>query len=203
MVHSPIKVKNYENPVESTRKDLLDEENEKIQGNRGFIFKGYKTEKERIEEYLKNKNFYFHDSDHLNNSSSYVDTKQNQSLGGIVQPQMRFKPRTDLERIVESINKNSFGKADKQIVDKQLRGLDLNVTKVKKSTTIADVPDYKEFVTHDNRHQSEAALEPHKRNRDSKKKEMNSEAKHLMKDLHMKTHFKGVTVIAQQNQSII
>jgi hypothetical protein len=41
-------VKDYVSPVESTRKEFLEEGNEKIQGRRGFIFKGFKTEKERI-----------------------------------------------------------------------------------------------------------------------------------------------------------
>lgn len=43
-----IVVKDYISPIESTRKKLMDEEYDKIQGRRGFVFKGYKTEKERI-----------------------------------------------------------------------------------------------------------------------------------------------------------
>jgi hypothetical protein len=48
MANKPIKVKTYHSPIESTRKELMDEENDKIQGRRGFILKGFKTEKQRI-----------------------------------------------------------------------------------------------------------------------------------------------------------
>ena len=43
MVHSPIKMKDYINPIQSTRMDLLKEEDAKITGRRGMILKGFKT----------------------------------------------------------------------------------------------------------------------------------------------------------------
>jgi hypothetical protein len=48
MVQSPIKVKDYLQPIESSRKELLQDEDTKIRGKRGLIMKGFKTEKERI-----------------------------------------------------------------------------------------------------------------------------------------------------------
>jgi len=48
MVHSPIQIQQFVSPVESTRKQLIEEENDKIKGGRGFVFKGFKTEKQRI-----------------------------------------------------------------------------------------------------------------------------------------------------------
>ena len=207
MVNSPIKVTNYESPIENTRKNLIDEENQKIQGNRGFIFKGFKTEKERIDEYLKNRNFYYNDEVSLNNSVEKSEEKNNnqfKSTSTIIQPQMRYKPRTDLERIYESINKNSFGKADRTIIDKQLRDLDLNVTKVNKNESRPSVPDYKDSginLDHGSVQNHKREHSPKKPKNKYKKKEINSEAKNLMKDLHFKTHFKGVTAIANQNNS--
>lgn len=49
MVQEPIKIKDYVNPVESARQLLMNETNNKdMAKTKGFIFKGYKTEKERI-----------------------------------------------------------------------------------------------------------------------------------------------------------
>ena len=39
----------------------------------------------------------------------------------IMQPEMRFKPRTDLERVYDMINAYKYGKVEKGILDKQLR----------------------------------------------------------------------------------
>lgn len=221
MVSNPIQVTNYENPIETTRKKLLDDENEKIQGNRGFIFKGYKTEKERIEEYMKNKNFYFHslNESQLNYSHSKIENLNNTS--GIKQPNMRFKPRTDLERIYETINQNTYNRADKNILDKQLRDLDLNVTKVHSKREEEIIPDYKDssnyiymrtipnFENGDDSRQNITKRPKVNKNKSNKiknlynkKKEINSEARNLIKDFYIKTHFKGATVIASQGKGI-
>ena len=40
---------------------------------------------------------------------------------------MRFKARTDLERVYDTINDYSYGKVNKRIIYKQLRNLDLNI----------------------------------------------------------------------------
>lgn len=48
MAKKPKELKDYKGPIENTREIMLREEDDKIQGRRGFVFKGYKTEKERI-----------------------------------------------------------------------------------------------------------------------------------------------------------
>lgn len=44
----------------------------------------------------------------------------------LIQPIMRFKPRLDLERILEEVNKNNYGRADRSIIEKQLSKFDSN-----------------------------------------------------------------------------
>lgn len=46
--NKPIRIKDFQSPVETTRKALMDEEADRIKGRRGFILKGFKTEKERL-----------------------------------------------------------------------------------------------------------------------------------------------------------
>ncbi len=44
----------------------------------------------------------------------------------LIQPTMRFKPRIDLERILDEVNKNNYNSVDRSIIDKQLAKLDMN-----------------------------------------------------------------------------
>lgn len=55
-----------------------------------------------------------------NSSSTFLTNKQN-----YLQPIMKFKPRTDLERIFDTINLNYYGKIDKNLVNEQLKSLGL------------------------------------------------------------------------------
>lgn len=66
---------------------------------------------------------------------------------------MRFKARTDLERIYDIVNSYSFGRAPKWIIKRQLKDLDLNfATKPRKKMnseereSIIQNGDYDEFV---------------------------------------------------------
>lgn len=44
----------------------------------------------------------------------------------LIQPNMRFRARTDLERIYDAVNGYSLGRASKWILNRQLKDLDLN-----------------------------------------------------------------------------
>ena len=97
-----------------------------------FQFHKFLTDKERAQMYLSTNHSIFHKNSiyhppefHPRNESQTNNQtliKQNEK---ILQPIMRFKPRTDLERIFDSINLNYFGKMDREIVNEQLRRLDL------------------------------------------------------------------------------
>lgn len=248
MARSPLKIKDYQMNISSTRKELMDEENEKIIGKRGFIFTTYKTEKQRIEEYLKEKdtinakinllqNTKINESYNINLRDSHSPkSNQNHTKSSFAQPSMRFKARTDLERIAETVNKYSFGRADYHIVNKQLKNLELNISKKAKDSGNEEIlPDYnsrlnkrlileqernsitrkeKDFVlkqgeSEEKNKNSKSNLvtstgiktgnysdfnsQPSDRKKKGKKNIDNSQAKHLLSDLHKKTHFKGAS----------
>ena len=48
MVKNPIKIKDYNQAIINTREELMKETDDQIKGTKGFIFKGFITEKERI-----------------------------------------------------------------------------------------------------------------------------------------------------------
>lgn len=79
-----------------------------------IVFKNFKFDKIDNERSL-NKELNSQNSFNSNNTFPY----ENKST--IVQQEMRYKPRTDIERIFEEINKNSFRKLDKKILYNQMR----------------------------------------------------------------------------------
>lgn len=203
MANSPVMIKDYHNIVSSTRKDLLDEEHDKIIGTKGFVFSNYKTEKQRVEEYMEQKNTIYNRSN-IQQLSAYVDPKDKAT---IIQPTMRFRARTDLERIYETVNNYSYGRVDKDIVNKQLRSLDLNVSRRREEEMDPDRDypvDYTVSKRLKKKQEGETKKQQDIRERiDFKQKESkskikrkfvdNSEAKQLMSELHNKTHFKAAT----------
>ena len=50
---------------------------------------------------------------------------------------MRFRARTDLERVCDSVNKYSYGRASKWIINRQLKELDLNFAVKKQSKRLS------------------------------------------------------------------
>ena len=134
---------------------------------------------------------------------------------------MRFKPRTDLERIVEAVNTNSFGRVGTSILNKHLKEYELGT--VKKSSkrneeiSLNNSFDHRKSKIKNNKKGNEeendkdnlsqkSLLEnsKEKRNRTaslktrllSKKNKANSIAKNVMSDLHRKTHFKATSVFS-------
>lgn len=76
---------------------------------------------------------------HMEKIRKYTEKKQreeleikNKNLNKIQQPTMRYRPRTDLERIYYTVNAQSMGKISKDIVDSQLAKMNLN--NLKKTT---------------------------------------------------------------------
>ena len=123
-----IEINDYNSPIKDTRLLYLDENDKLIKGRKGFLFGGFKNEKERIKSQIeKNKLFCNIESNtsleksikiknkinnnnnnnnKLNKSSSLQillkEKKKNiptKKITRYVQPVMRFKKRTDLERI--------------------------------------------------------------------------------------------------------
>lgn len=133
------------------------------------------------------------------------------------QPTMRFKPRTDLERIYETINLVCYGSVKKEGVIKQLKnlklieqGLDQKIIGLEDE----DFPDYdcasfkktkkqkdddnddkrKSSVNQENLQDSKKKLKKVPNNKTSKRKFVdNSQARLFRKELENKTHFKATT----------
>ena len=124
-----------------------------------FIFKGYKTEEERIKETIKSYKSLYGISNDQNIKSPNLKTEINEEEdiynfdipnqnpnqikkrssiieeekikdilknNILIQPEMRFKARTDLERIYDALIEKNFRLNEKQIIERQLKNLNLN-----------------------------------------------------------------------------
>ena len=93
--------------------------------------------KEKHEKYKKNKIIISSENSNLNNDGLHIDKRcfsenkkslnknYSTNLEKYLQPIMKFKPRTDLERIFDTINLNYYGKIDRYLVNEQLKSLGL------------------------------------------------------------------------------
>ena len=127
------------------------------------VEKYLKTHQEEHEKYkkLKKNNFMsIDDNNNNNNNTNYnLTTNNNQNdqrccsennlknrtnsfsstnMEKYLQPIMKFKPRTDLERIFDSINLNYYGKIDRNVINEQLKSLGLVTVYSRKNPNLQD-----------------------------------------------------------------
>ena len=90
--------------IEDTREQYLFENEKLIIGPSGFVFRAYPTLKERLQQYSKQEeehNKLLKIKLRRNNSLSVLQQKKNEKI--FLQPILRFKNRTDFERICDTI----------------------------------------------------------------------------------------------------
>ena len=144
MISTPYKIQYLEskNNFSFRPEDKTKKENIKL--------KPFVPDKIRIEKYLKlkqeeqeklkklkkrqkhKKKLYlsFDDNDSSSNSkneqSFFSESKKSSKhKEKYLQPIMKFKPRTDLERIFDTVNSNYYGKVDRNLINEQLKSLGL------------------------------------------------------------------------------
>lgn len=138
------------------------------------------------------------------------------SLGPIQQPSMRYKPRTDLERVFDVVNNYNYGAANKQIINNQLKNLELNGPqnnrKIVIDESLNNINKNREMMTTMANKEEETKKDKSTENietssfafKKTKRRTVdNSEAKNILKDLYFKTHFKAASVYTVLKSSII
>lgn len=215
MISHPIKIKDIPNKIDSTRAAFYEEESTKIIGNKGMIFKTFKTEKQRIEEYLKNIQFT---KEFNKKAQQKIDLEKMKNNKGFIQPKMRYKARTDLERIFDVVNQNSYGAMNKNILNKNLMNLDPDIKRKKGLQMIKNMSssELAKLGLNINKEKEHELLNLKAKDIDfflkkqstAKKHVDNSQAKLLMKELYNKTHFKAASTLSlfgnfQKNDSTV
>ena len=117
-----IEIKKLPKPIENSREQYLFENEKYILGRPGFIFRAYPTLKERLKESLREQKEYnlnmskinrnkslgknisknlLKESNTTRNNSQLIKSRTHSNI--FCQPILRFRNRTDLERICDSI----------------------------------------------------------------------------------------------------
>ena len=140
MISDPYKIQYIDAKKNFSFRPLNDENKGKIKlkpfvTDKARIEKYLKTHHEEHEKYNKNNNITIecdNNTNNINNRKSLsLDIKNSSKTNSTtnmekyLQPIMKFKPRTDLERIFDSINLNYYGKIDRNVINEQLRSLGL------------------------------------------------------------------------------
>ena len=129
MADKPVILRESIKPFTTTREELLFEESNKILFHKGFVFNLYQTDRERLNTYINERE---KEKDYENKIISYNASKDNNNenlttkITQITQPQMRFKPRTDLERIYQILSNyrpSKVNKKSKKIIENHLNDL--------------------------------------------------------------------------------
>jgi hypothetical protein len=214
MSKSPVIVHEYEQPQahNTTRQQYYMEKNKELYSTgkfpRNFSFNTFQTDRQRL-----NKLNQLKENLRENKSTENLISNQSQMQNQCLQPTMRYKPRTELERIYDSANLNSFGRVEKNLINQQLKSLDfLDYKKPSQEEDQYDIPVYQgsnklklssridnssnKTISDKNFKSlsSSSTSNIFKKKKAKRKFVDNSMAKNIMKDLHVKTHFKAASI---------
>ena len=232
-----IEIKIPPKPINNTR-ELFYFENEKyILGRHGFIFREYPTLKERL---LENKN----EKKNFNKSLINYKLTRNQTLNKLIpkstnntrlseskselnilsQPILRFKNRTDLERICDTIQqyvKPSEQESLKEIRARHVKSIDFptgvlyrgGFRGLKELKNLTKKNFHSNSTYNINKLANEKLFDINSKNFDinetkkpkiffTRLQRLNVEAKKIRSNLHLKTHFKGVESVFIKPQQI-
>ena len=189
----------------------------------------YHTDQKNNENNI-NKNRLLINTKNINNSNNNLSLcKMNERIkkidpdvirkNSILQPEMRFKPRTDLERVFDAVNENSIKEKEKEIVKRQLINIDL--FNYKKSDEFVQInsnyflpvlkKDKMKSIEKQNSKKDinkkiknlyknpKIYFEP-KRNQNKswvRNINLNNEANKFLSEFHIKTHFKATEEMAE------
>ena len=223
-----IEIKKPPKPINSSREQYLFENEKLILGRHGFIFKGYPTLKEKLKISKREENEFYNFNkscklprnfsmgkmvsrnilDYNNNKN--IDTNKSQLIPSksqadiLSQPILRFKNRTDLERICDTIQPYvppNEQQSLKEIRSRHVHSIDFpkgilfhgsmqKFSNLQKNLNKNKIYNYnydenKEFDI--NRNKPKIYF--------TRLQRLNVEARKIRSNLHFKTHFKGVESI--------
>ena len=229
LAEHPIIVKKNKDKYLTSREEFYASNSNKIIDKKGFSFKFYKTEKVRINEYIKEKNKI----DKYISRNVKPKRKKSPEIK-LIQPSMRFKARTDLERVYDVLKTRESIYNDKKIVQNQLNQMGFvskNVEEEEEDDEDDEEKKHKVNVNNEvtinndenlNEEEKKRKILHNKIVQDRKnmverrkfflslgnKKRMNnsianSHIKHLREDLHQKLHFKAMENLSMFKTSTV
>ena len=156
MAEKPIIVKKSKDKFYTTRQAFLSLTSNKILDKKGFQFKSYKSDKERIHEFLKGKESldkYLEEISKEKKKKEKLRKKRNEPK--LIQPSMRFTARTDFERVYDILKNRQVLYEEEKIIKNQL---------AKMGFTSQNIEDNEEDEESENIKENEMLLNKNKEN---------------------------------------
>ena len=229
MVEKPIILKKERDKYSTSRQEFFALTSNKILDKKGFQFKSYKSDKERINEFLKGKQSldkYLEEISKIKRKKEKIRKKRNEPK--LIQPSMRFTARSDLERVYDILRKRELLYDEEKIIKNQLAKMGfasqnnddeedlndyeesdnnfVNVNDAKtKNEVLSDEEIYKKEMHNKIIQQRKNMINKRKFLLDVEqmKKIDNSKAKYLRGELYRKTHFKTMENLTMFRTSTI
>ena len=121
MAEKPVMVKKTKDKFSTARQEFLSKTSNRILDKKGFQFKSYKSDKERIHEFLKGKETldkYLEQISKEKKKKEKLKKKRNEPK--LIQPSMRFTARTDFERVFDILKNRHVLYEEEKILQNQL-----------------------------------------------------------------------------------
>ena len=121
MAEKPVIVKKTKDKFSTTRQEFFALTSNKILDKKGFQFKSYKSDKQRINEFLKGKESldrYLEEISKEKKRKEKIKKKRNEPK--LIQPSMRFTARTDFERVYDILKNRQVLYEEEKIIKNQL-----------------------------------------------------------------------------------
>ena len=121
MAQKPIIIKKDKDKYSTSRQEFFALTSNKILDKKGFQFKSYKSDKERINDFLKDKESldkYLEEISRIKKKKEKIRKKRNEPK--LIQPSMRFTARTDLERVYDVLRNRELLYDEEKIIKNQL-----------------------------------------------------------------------------------
>ena len=167
MAQTPITIKKETEKYSTSREEFLAKNSKNILDKKGFIFKSYKTDRERINQMLKDKN----DIDKYIPKTFRPKPKiKDWGENKLVQPSMRFTARCDLERVYDVLKQRELVNSEQKLINAQMNKMGFVSHNVE---DFDDDENVSEENSNDNKDNNEQLINEYKYlNEEDKKKKM-------------------------------
>ena len=228
MAEKPIILKKERDKYLTSRQEFFALTSNKILDKKGFQFKSYKSDKERINDLLKGKaslEKYLEEISKIKKRKEKLRIKRNEPK--LIQPSMRFTARSDLERVYDILKKREILYDEEKIIKNQLAKMGFASQNLDENEEIEEKEESENINNNNNKSVKNEALsdeEKYKKELHNKiiqerknminkrkflldvaqtKKIDNSKAKYLRGELYQRTHFKTMENLTMFKTSTI
>ena len=228
MVEKPIVIKKEKDKYSTSRQEFYASNSSKILYKKGFQFKSYKSDKERINELLRGKESldkYLIEIEKMKKEKEKKMKKRKEPK--LMQPSMRFTARTDLERVYDILKKREHLFEEEKIVRRQLEQIGFSTHVIddedddndeygveKEDLLNANNNINDKFMSDEERYKKEMhdRIIQERKNMINKRKFLlhldhsknsSKKVKHLREELYQRTHFKAMENLSMFRTSTI